>query len=139
MNLCNPLTFSTLDCNATARVVRSLLDQHTLSGFTAVGFFIFYVRKYHLCLQRDDVPTGGVLCDSHLCFMRRVPNKLERFFGSPDCAVNKNAHPWIWSVMGKLFCLIFLLLWNFWSVGVLSAVGGPFILTYYLYRYCLLH
>ena len=61
-----------------------LLDQHTLSGFPAIGFYLFFdVSKYHV--RRDDVLPGGVLCDCHLYSAIRVPNKLQSVFGSPDC------------------------------------------------------
>ena len=66
----------------------ALLDQHTLSRFTAIGFsFHFYESEYHV--QRNDALTGGVLCDSFLYFVIRVTNKLESVFGSPNRVSNK--------------------------------------------------
>ena len=73
---------------------RVLLDQHTFSGFPNLGFYFpLYVSKYHV--RCDDALPGGVLCDSPLDLVSRVPNKLESVFGSPDCAGNKNICPWI--------------------------------------------
>ena len=81
----------------------ALLYQHTITGLLAIGFYLtFYVSKYHV--RRDDVLTGGALCDSTLDFVIRVPNKLESVFGSTNRAANKNAYPWIWRVFEQQFC-----------------------------------
>ena len=66
----------------------ALLYQHTLSRFTAIGFYFhLYVSKYHV--RRYDALTGGVLCDSSLYFMIRVTNIPESIFGSTNCVSNK--------------------------------------------------
>ena len=58
-----------------------LLDQHTLDGFPALGFSLFfYVDKYYV--RRDDAPPG-------IYFAIWVPNKLEIIFGSLNCAAIK--------------------------------------------------
>ena len=65
-----------------------LLDQHTLSGFPAIGFnFPLYISKYHV--RCDDMLSGGVLCDSPLGSVIRVTNIFESIFGSTDQAANK--------------------------------------------------
>ena len=66
----------------------ALLDQHTLAGFTALGFFLpFYVIQYHA--WRNDAVPGGVLCDIPLYFVIRAYNKIESVIGSTDRAANK--------------------------------------------------
>ena len=60
-----------------------LLDQHTLSGFPAIGFYLhLYESGYHI--RRDDAPPGGVLCDTPLDYVGQVSNKLESVFGYPN-------------------------------------------------------
>ena len=72
----------------------ALLDQHTLAGFPALGFYLScYVSKYHV--RRDYALPGGVLFDIPIYFIIRVPNILESVFGSPNRAVNKNSCLWI--------------------------------------------
>ena len=79
------------------------MDQHNLDLLPVLVFYLFlYVSKYHV--RRDDVPLGGVLCDSQLNFAIWVPNKLEGVFDSPNNAANKNACPWIWIVFGQCLC-----------------------------------
>ena len=73
------------------------MDQNTLSGFHALGFYLpSYVSKYHA--WRDDVLPGSILCDSPLDFVIQVPNILEIGFGSTDRVANKNTCLWLWSV-----------------------------------------
>ena len=75
----------------------ALLYQHTITGLLAIGFYLtFYVSKYHV--QRYDALPGGVLCDSPLGFVIRVPNIIESAFSYLDLTANKNACTWIWSV-----------------------------------------
>ena len=66
---------------------RALLDQHNLSEFTALGFYLFlYSNKYFI--RSDDVPPGGVFNDIHQIVSIQVPNKLEIIFGYTDRSAN---------------------------------------------------
>ena len=84
LHVCNPAIFIVSASTTDIRAVRALLYQHTLYRFPAIGFYLFfYINKYSI--RCDDAPHRFFLCDSHQGFARRVTNKIEGVFGSPDC------------------------------------------------------